>query len=161
IVIAHDNATGDKTRGSTAIDAGVDTEYAVTKRKSHVDYGVFVRKARAIAPAEFRYTITTDEVEKIGTVKTVAFKEFITDTPAEEAAEQVGPREELYAFISREPRQLSDLELWAAQNKVSSSSLQRWLKDARVTGYLTTTYKQVGRARVAVYSVGAMPKEST
>lgn len=153
IVIAHDNADGTKTRGSTAIEAGADSEYAITKRKSHKDHGVFVRKARAIAPQEFRYTVVTEDVPGLGLVKRVEFKEFIEEA-ASPAEEQEGARETLMAFIASGPKELqSDLAPWAEEQKMPASTMKTYLKDGLETGYLVVTYRNEGRKRFAVYAV--------
>lgn len=154
IVIAHDNADGTKTRGSTAIEAGADSEYAITKRKTHADHGVFVRKARAIAPQEFRYTVITEEVPEVGLVKRVEFKEFIEASAPEASGEEVGLREQLMAYIATGPKELSgDLEQWGKMNKLPASTMKRYLSDAIATGYLVTSYRQQGRARYSIYAV--------
>jgi len=154
ILIAHDNAGGEKTRGSTAIPASVDTEYAITRRKAARDHGVFVRKARAIAPQEFRYTITTTEDEKIGTLKRVDFKEYMeqAEEPEEEAVEEA--RGVLMRFIADGPKSLSpDLAVWAEQHGVPPRTLKKYLADGLETGYLTVSYRNEGRKRFATYAV--------
>ena len=152
ILIAHDNAAGEKTRGSTAIPAGVDTEYAVTKRRRNKDHGVFIRKARAIAPQEFRYTITTAAGDA-GVTKSVEFKEYIEEA-VEEQPEEEGKREVLMRFIASGPKELKrDLEPWSLAENVSARTLKTYLGDAVQTGYLTVTYRQEGRSRFAVYAV--------
>ena len=153
IVIAHDNADGTKTRGSTAIEAGADSEYAITKSKSK-GHGVFVRKARAIAPKEFRYIVITEEDPDLGTIKRVEFKEFIEETQQDDQPEVEGEREQLMAFIATGPKELErDLAPWAEQHKIGPRTFKRYLRDGVETGYLVTTYRQQGRARYAIYSV--------
>ena len=148
IVIAHDNAGGTKTRGSTAIEAGADSEYNITKRRAKKDHGVHVRKARAIAPQEFRYTITTEEDETLGTIKRIEFKEFI------EEFEQEGAREQLMAFIATGPKELQrDLAPWAEANALKERTMKEYLTDAVETGYLVTSYRNEGRKRFAIYAV--------
>jgi len=155
ILIAHDNASGEKTRGSTAIPAGVDSEYAITKRKSARDHGVFVRKARAIAPKEFRYVIDTGIDDKEQVTKRVMFKEFMEqDEPAPEPEDDT--RGVLMRYIAEAPRTLSgDLAQWAEVNGVAPRTMKKYLADGVETGYLVVTYATEGRKRFATYSVRA------
>lgn len=153
VLIAHDNASGEKTRGSTAIPAGVDSEYAVVKRKKKGDVGVYIRKARAIAPQEFRFTIRTTE-ESYGVVKRVAFKEYIDIETDEDEPGTEDKRAVLMAFIAEGTRDLgTEIKQWGEENDVAERTIKRWLSDAVGTGYLIQTYRNEGRSRRASYSV--------
>jgi hypothetical protein len=144
------------------VPAAVDVEYQITKRKAKKDHGVFVRKARAIAPHEFRYTITTQEDEKLGTLKRVEFKEFVEEAAETEVDQDDDARSLLMRFIAEGPKDLkNDLEPWAEQNGIGDRTMKKWLGEGKETGYLTVTYRHEGRARFAIYSVrGAVGKES-
>jgi len=153
IVIAHDNADGTKTRGSTAIEAGADSEYAITKSKTK-GHGVFIRKARAIAPQEFRYSVITEQHETLGTIKRVEFKEFIEEAEAAPEEAKEGEREQLMAHIATGPKELQrDLAPYADAAGMSARTLKKYLKEGLETGYLTVSYRAEGRARYAIYAV--------
>ena len=177
IIIAHDSAIGTRTRGSTALDAGVDSEYAITKRKKSRDYGLFVRKGRGIEPPEFRYTISTEELPEIGTVKKVEFKEFILqdgdddhpDTADAPPPGSISPEpemgyERMLSLLAQGPMTRTGeggLVEWAQGSGYSIRSLDRWLKEAVASGYLSTSYKQEGRVRYVTYSVRTPGEKSS
>lgn len=156
IAIAHDGVTGERTRGSTAWDGGVDSQFNVVGSKRQRHASVLVRKARAIAPPEFRYTISTRTDDQYGEVKEVVFKELIDNIG--EAQEGDDARKQFLEWVGAAPhpgRRMNEVNEWSGLNQVSLRTVERWLTEAHNTGFLTKSYVQEGRARMVVYAKNA------
>jgi len=152
ILIAHDGATGLRTRGSTAWDGGVDVHYNVIPNKSGYST-LAVRKARAIAPREFRYTVvTTPDPDGGVPIKEVRFLQY---ADASEEVDLLNPKEEqLLAYIegAADGIEKSRLAEWASLQGVSERTVDRWLSALVEKKVIARTERKEGRTRVAVYT---------
>jgi hypothetical protein len=128
VVLHHDNAAGSRLRGSTAIEGAADTIFRLSKSRKGKTISCTVRKARAVQPESFRFSINTLEVPALGTVKEVRFEGTIEAHEVEEADSE----NELLSYIgSRVEVSGADLKEWAALNGLSVPTLERRLRDLK------------------------------
>lgn len=153
IAIAHDNAGGTRTRGSTAWDGGVDSEYNVVGSRKKRHSTVVVRKARAIRPPDFRYTISTTEVGN-ATYKSVEFKEMLDEQAEEEAKNEPalsGPATLLAYLGSRLESSREEIGDWCGLNGHNVRTVERWLKKFIDEGQVLVRHGSLNGKRIAYY----------
>lgn len=135
ILIAHDGAKGDRTRGSTAIDAAADSEFAVSKH--HGVQRVHIRKSRAISPGDFRYRILTDEATD---TKQVLFAGDIIQQEDEEEVANQDARASFMVFLGAltGPSSLREIDQQARIkiNGITSRQVENYVGEAVKMGFI-------------------------
>jgi len=120
-------------RGSTVIEGSVDNIFRITKKKHATISKVEVEKARAIQPPDFRYEVSTEEIDDV-THKHVRFVDSDSEGPVagQRASDAPSGPDQLRAFFAAHPLStISEMVEWGRLNGYSRSSIYRWLKEMR------------------------------
>jgi hypothetical protein len=127
IILHHENAGGERPRGSTAIEAAMDTIFRLKRPSNSNIVTCTVSKARIIQPPSFKFRILSSETEgKI--TKSVEFIETIE--VKEQEAVQNNLEDNFLAYIVSSQMsgvtRMAAIE-WGILNDKSVRTIERWL----------------------------------
>lgn len=145
LILHHDNASGLRPRGSTAIEAGMDTIFRLKRAANSNVVTCTVAKARIVQPESFKYQIISTEDEDGQITKSVKFLETIEAKEENEVPNNVVDSGALFLYIqSNQGCSRDDLKTWTALNGKSDATLTRWVNKLVAAGSLRVERDSTG-----------------
>lgn len=137
VILHHENSSGERPRGSTAIEAAMDTIFRLKRSPNSNVVICTVAKARIVQPESFKYQILSTEDEHGQAVKSVRFLENIEPKESNEIPENVVDSASLFKYIqSNSGLGRHELLGWGALNGKSEATLTRWISKLVKAGSL-------------------------
>jgi len=129
LILHHENAGGERPRGSTAIEAAMDMIFRLKRTHGTNLVTCDVSKARIIQPESFKYEIISDEDEHGHPVKSVRWLSTIETKGSGSIDPNTITSDHLAAYIKTSiGAKHSAILDWGTVNGVSRSTINRWLK---------------------------------
>lgn len=134
LILHHENAGGERPRGSTAIEAAMDLIFRLKRAHGTNLVTCDVTKARIIQPESFKYEIVSDEDDDGQAVKSVRWLSTMETKGSGAIDPNATTSDHLAAFIKTTPGvDRAALGSWATLQGVSPATLTRWLKRLKET----------------------------
>lgn len=145
VILHHENAGGERPRGSTAIEAAMDTIFRLKRAANSNVVTCTVAKARIVQPESFKYQILSTEDEDGQITKSVKFLETIEAKGENEVPNNVVDSGALFLYIqSNQGCSRDDLKTWTALNGKSDATLTRWVNKLVAAGSLRVERDSTG-----------------